>query len=197
MTDTGWPWTAAARKRTHAEHARAGAERDGHCTGGWRARTRAITRRAGAWTLGLVRITGAWPDYCNAPGPHYPPLNRLPHSESPPFSFKSIHHLPSFTKAPNMCIFFAEVFVGGIRGASATVSLSLLPRLACPHSSPTPTDTLRRNTSRAQRCRRAKPGYTWSPRKKQMNGAAAAEITRACRPGGQIISPVPVSQFSP
>ena len=32
-------------------------------------------------------------------------------------------------------------------------------------SSPTPTDTLRRNTSRAQRCRRAKPGYTWSPRK--------------------------------
>jgi len=100
-----------------------------------------------------------WPFPC----PHYPPLNRLPHSESPPFSFKSIHHLPSFTKAPNMCICFAEVFVGGIRGASATVSLSLLPRLACPHRRRP--DTLRRNTSRAQRCRRAKPGYTWSPRK--------------------------------
>ena len=94
------------------------------------------------------------------PSPHYPPLNRLPHSESPPFSFKSIHHLPSFTKAPNMCICFAEVFVGGIRGASATVSLSLLPRLACPHRRrPTRCGAIRRARSGAGVPNLATPGH--------------------------------------
>lgn len=76
-----------------------------------------------------------WAEHCGGllqcpagPSLHCPPLNRLPPLGIATFSFKSMDHLPGFTKAPNTCVLLLRFFIfckWDIRGASATVPLSL------------------------------------------------------------------------
>jgi hypothetical protein len=116
----------------------------GTATGGCGSHARHCTARGGLDT---------WAEHCGIAMPrrslpppvHCPPLNRLlPHSESPPFpSSPSITYLALRKPSPRYVYAFAEVSVDGM----------LLERLACPRRD-ADADTLRRNTSRAQQCRR-------------------------------------------